>query len=122
VLANGDRDGLPNAIVEAMAHGLPIVSTTLSGVREAVVDGDCGLLVEPGDAAALADALARLLLEDSLRARLGARGRQRVVERFQRRVNLPAVHAALAGVGLIPHGLVAPEAPSHLRAEQPLRA
>jgi glycosyltransferase involved in cell wall biosynthesis len=102
VLANGDRDGLPNVLVEAMAHGLPVVSTTLAAVREAVVDGECGLLVAPRDEVGLADALERLLSDDALRARLGARARRRAAKRFDRRAHLPAVHAALASVGLIP--------------------
>lgn len=108
VLANGDRDGLPNVLVEAMAHGLPVVSTTLAGVREAVVDGECGLLVEPRDEVGLADALERLLSDSALSARLGARARRRAAERFDRGANLPAVHAALASVGLMP-GLARPE-------------
>jgi glycosyltransferase involved in cell wall biosynthesis len=102
VLENGDRDGLPNVIVEAMAHGLPVASTTLAGVREAVVDGECGLLVPPGDEVGLADALQRLLSDGVLRSRLGAQARRRVVTRFERGANLPAVHAALAAAGLIP--------------------
>jgi glycosyltransferase involved in cell wall biosynthesis len=102
VLENGDHDGLPNVIVEAMAHGLPVASTTLAGVREAVVDGECGLLVPPGDEVGLADALQRLLSDGALRSRLGAQARRRVVTRFERGANLPAVHAALAAAGLIP--------------------
>jgi glycosyltransferase involved in cell wall biosynthesis len=101
-LPNGDRDGVPNVIVEAMARGLPIVSTTLPAVREAVVDGECGLLVEPGDARGLANALERLLTAGELRARFGARARERVAERFQRGANLPEVHAVLDAAGLIP--------------------
>lgn len=102
VLPNGDRDGLPNVLLEAMAHGLPVVSTTLAGVREAVVDGESGLLVAPRDDVGLADALERLLGDFALRARLGANARQRVAERLDRRANLPAVHTALASAGVIP--------------------
>jgi glycosyltransferase involved in cell wall biosynthesis len=118
MLPNGDRDGIPNVIVEAMANGLPVVSTTLSGVREAVVDGECGLLVEPGDARGLADALERLLTARELRARLGSRARRRVAERFQRRANLPAVHAALAGAGLIPKEIERVRGPFGLRRRE----
>jgi glycosyltransferase involved in cell wall biosynthesis len=102
VLPNGDRDGLPNVLLEAMAHGLPVVSTTLAGVREAVTDGETGLLVSPRDEVGLAETLERLFSDGALRARLGARARQRVAERFDRRANLPAVHTALARAGLIP--------------------
>ena len=108
VLPNGDRDGLPNVLLEAMAHGLPVVSTTLAGVREAVVDGESGLLVAPRDEVGLAHALERLLADGALRARLGAQARRRVAERFDRHANLPAVHTALAGAGLIP-ALTPPE-------------
>ena len=102
LLANGDRDGLPNVLLEAMAHRLPVVSTTLAGVREAVVDGESGLLVAPRDEVGLADALERLFADGALRARLGARARDWVAERFDRRANLPAVHSALASAGLVP--------------------
>jgi glycosyltransferase involved in cell wall biosynthesis len=105
VLPNGDRDGLPNVLLEAMAHGLPVVSTTLAGVREAVVDGESGLLVAPRDEVGLADALERLLGDGALRARLGTNARRWVAERLERQANLPAVHTALASAGVIP-GLV----------------
>jgi glycosyltransferase involved in cell wall biosynthesis len=108
LLPNGDRDGLPNVLLEAMSHGLAVVSTTLGGVHEAVVDGESGLLVAPRDEAALGDALQRLLADAGLRARLGTKARQTVAERFERRANLPAVHTALASAGLIPN-VAAPE-------------
>lgn len=79
---DGDRDGIPNAILEAMALGLPVVSTAHSGIPEAVEDGASGLLVPPGDDEALADALARLVGDPALRERLGRRGRERVRELF----------------------------------------
>jgi glycosyltransferase involved in cell wall biosynthesis len=109
VLPNGDRDGLPNVLLEAMAHGMPVVSTTLAGVREAVVPEESGLLIAPRDEAALADALRRLFVDGDLRARLGATARRHVAERFDRRANLPAVHAALAEAGLVPRPTVSEE-------------
>ncbi|TML03351.1 MAG: glycosyltransferase family 4 protein, partial [Actinobacteria bacterium] len=118
VLENGDRDGLPNVIVEAMAHGLPVASTTLAGVREAVVDGECGLLVPPGDEFGLADALLRLLSDAALRSHLGAQARRRVASRFERGANLPAVHAALADGGLIPSSAARTEALSSATTRQ----
>src|SRR5207248_10763712 len=100
-LANGDRDGLPNVILEAMAHGLPVVTTPLRGGGEAVVDGECGLLVEPGNEHDLAAALDEVLVDSVLRARLGAQARERVRERFDRAECLSAVHDALTGAGVL---------------------
>ncbi len=77
-----DRDGIPNVLIEAMAMALPCVSTRFSGVPELVVDGETGLLVEAGDAAGAARALAALLHDPARRQRLGAAGRRRVAEGF----------------------------------------
>lgn len=101
-LANGDQDGLPNTILEAMAHGLPVVSTALPAVREAVEDQSCGLLAPPDDDVALAQALERLLRDRELRARLGASARACVAARFDRARTLAAVPAGLAEAGLLP--------------------
>ena len=79
---DGDRDGIPNVILEAMAMELPVVSTLHSGIPEVVQDGVNGLLVPPADEAALADAIAKLLNSPELRFRLGRSGRQMVTEKF----------------------------------------
>jgi glycosyltransferase involved in cell wall biosynthesis len=81
IASDGDRDGIPNVILEAMAMELPVVSTAHSGIPEAVQDGVTGLLVPPGDVRALAGALARVLADRDA-GRLGAEGRRRVAERF----------------------------------------
>lgn len=75
-------EGLPMALLEAMAAGLATVATSVSGVREVVQDGRDGLLVPPADPAALATALARIAREPDLRRRLGAAARQRVVNEY----------------------------------------
>ncbi len=75
-------EGMPNAILEAMAAGLPVVATQVGGVPEIVVDGQTGLLVPPADNTALAQALLKLLEDVSLRQRFGLTGRQRVREQF----------------------------------------
>ena len=71
-------EGTSNALLEAMASGLPVVATRVGGTLELVRDGVEGLLVPPDDARALAAALERVLLEPGLAARLGAAGRDRV--------------------------------------------
>ena len=82
VLSDGDRDGIPNVLVEAMACGLPVVATGISGIPELVEDGVNGLLVAPDDADALAAAILRVAGDRALAARLGAAGRVTVAERF----------------------------------------
>jgi glycosyltransferase involved in cell wall biosynthesis len=75
-------EGLPMAILEAMAAGLPVVATAVGGIPELVADGETGLLVPPGDPDALAAALRRLVADPELRRRLGEAARARVEERF----------------------------------------
>jgi glycosyltransferase involved in cell wall biosynthesis len=79
---NGDRDGIPNVILEAMAMQLPVVSTRHSGIPESVEDGSSGLLVPQRDAMALADAIEALLVDIGTRRRMGRAGRDIVEGRF----------------------------------------
>lgn len=79
---SGDEEGLPVAILEAMAHGLPVVSTRHAGIPEAVVDGETGLLVDEGDVGGMAEALVALAGSPERRAQLGAAGAARIAERF----------------------------------------
>jgi glycosyltransferase involved in cell wall biosynthesis len=65
-----------------MSVGLPVVATSVDGIPEAVIDGDCGYLVPSEDPAALADRLVDLLESDELRSTMGARGRERVLAEF----------------------------------------
>jgi glycosyltransferase involved in cell wall biosynthesis len=82
ILADGDRDGIPNVLVEAMACGLPVVTTPVSGIPELVRAEDNGLLVPPDDPEAVAEALLRLRTDPDLAARLGRAGRESVLRRF----------------------------------------
>lgn len=79
---NGDRDGLPNVLMEASAVGLAIVSTRVSAVPELIEDGTNGLLVPPAAPEALAAALRRLARDPNERSRLGAEAAERVRARF----------------------------------------
>lgn len=85
VLEDGDRDGIPNVLAEAMAMAIPIVSTNISGIPELVEHERDGLLVPQRDADSLAAALAALLEDDDLRTRLGRAGRNRVCQVFDSR-------------------------------------
>lgn len=76
------QEGLPMSILEAMGVALPVVSTPIAGIPEAVRDGETGYLVAPGDRAALADRLATLLGDADLRARMGQAGRARAEQVF----------------------------------------
>jgi glycosyltransferase involved in cell wall biosynthesis len=73
----GDRDGVPNVLLEAMAVGVPVIAGAAGGVAEAVEDGQSGLLVEPESPELLADAIERVLGDSELRARLVAGGFER---------------------------------------------
>jgi glycosyltransferase involved in cell wall biosynthesis len=87
VVANGDRDGIPNVLVEAMAMQIPVVSTNISGIPELVESGVNGILVPEKNAEALADAIATLLDDGDLRQRLGKEARRKVRRLFDAREN-----------------------------------
>jgi glycosyltransferase involved in cell wall biosynthesis len=75
---DGDRDGIPNVLVEAMACGLPVVTTTAGGITELVADDVNGLLCDPDDVTSIAQAVSRVVSDPALRVRLGAAGRRTV--------------------------------------------
>lgn len=79
---SSDWEGMPNAVLEAMAAGLPVVATAVGGIPEAVVDGVTGLLVPPRDPTSLAEAITNLLHDPDLRHQMGQAGRERVVTQF----------------------------------------
>lgn len=82
IAKGGDRDGLPNVLMEAQSQGLACVATDVSGIPELVLDGETGLLVPPGAPEALAGALAALIGDPARRAELGRRGQARLVAEF----------------------------------------
>ncbi|OQW35950.1 MAG: hypothetical protein A4E19_15960 [Nitrospira sp. SG-bin1] len=79
---SGDQEGIPNAIKEAMATGLPVISTFHSGIPELVADGVSGLLVPERDAVSLAEALAQLMSHPEICNRMGKAGRMHVEQGF----------------------------------------
>lgn len=85
---NGDMDGIPVVLMEAMASGVPVVSTRISGVPELIIHGYEGLLVEPRSAEALADAITQLLFNDELRTSFSKNGRLKVMREFEAEVNI----------------------------------
>lgn len=78
------REGFPNVVLEAMAHGLPVIATPVGAIPEAVEDGVTGVLVPARDAGALAGALQRLCADPELRATLGRAGRERAERLFSK--------------------------------------
>jgi glycosyltransferase involved in cell wall biosynthesis len=80
---SGDSEGMPVAILEAGASGLPVVATRHGGIPEAVVDGETGFLVGEGDVGAMADRMRQLALDPALAGRLGVRARAHVREHFR---------------------------------------
>jgi glycosyltransferase involved in cell wall biosynthesis len=91
---DGDRDGIPVVLMEAMAHGICAVSGDLPTIRELIADAATGCLVPPGDAHALADRLRRLALDPVHRGNLAAAGRARVQEEFSSEKNLGRILSA----------------------------
>jgi glycosyltransferase involved in cell wall biosynthesis len=92
---DGDRDGLPNVLMEAQAFGVPVVSTKVSGIPELVTHGETGCLVPQRDPLALAGAIGRLLDDCALRERLGAAGAKRVRRDFSCEPGIDFVAARL---------------------------
>jgi glycosyltransferase involved in cell wall biosynthesis len=96
-------EGMPLSVLEAMAAELPVVASAVGGVPELVRDGETGALVPPADPAALAHALAPLVADPDLRARLGRAGRERAEHRFSlqrfRAAHLDLYRASLARAG-----------------------
>ncbi len=85
VAANGDRDGIPNVLAESMAMGVPVVATRVSAIPELVKHETSGLLVEPGQPHAMAQAIERMLTDEALRSRVMDTAKQVVSERFDNR-------------------------------------
>jgi glycosyltransferase involved in cell wall biosynthesis len=95
VADDGDRDGLPNVLMEAQSQRLACVATNVSGIPELIVDGVTGLLVPARDTAAIATAIAALVRDPLLRERLGAAAAERLAAHFSMNAGLNALDADL---------------------------
>ncbi len=82
VVVASDSEGLARSMIEALAHGTPVVSTDVCSAREVLEGGDCGRVVPVGDLGALTSAVAALATDGAERARLGSNGRRMVAERY----------------------------------------
>ncbi|HEY7690261.1 MAG TPA: glycosyltransferase, partial [Dongiaceae bacterium] len=82
IAGDGDRDGLPNVLMEAQSQGVAVLATRVSGIPELIDDGATGVLVEPDDSRALTRGLETLIREPALRQRLGEAGRRRIEAQF----------------------------------------
>src|SRR5262249_17234596 len=96
------REGLPRSILEAMAMGLAVVTTDVRGCREAVRDGETGLVVPPRDGPGLAHSIARLARDREMRESFGKNGRARVVAEYDERLVLRRLEAVYADIACVP--------------------
>lgn len=85
---NGDRDGIPVVLMEAMSQSIPVISTNISGIPELVIHENTGLLANPGDADGIATQISRLIESPELRRSLVLRGQEHVMKEFGQRTNI----------------------------------
>ncbi len=104
IAADGDRDGLPNVLMEAQSQGLACLATAVAAIPELIRPNETGVLVPPQDPPALAAALERLIGDPDLRARLGAAGHHRLLRHFSHVAGIDRLAALF--------GLSTPETPS----------
>jgi glycosyltransferase involved in cell wall biosynthesis len=95
-------ENLPMVIIEAMASGLPVVATAVGGIPDVIEHGAEGLLVPPGNPAALADAIAALLLDPAQRQRMALAGRRKYEMRYAPRCVMPQLEGIYRELGLAP--------------------
>jgi glycosyltransferase involved in cell wall biosynthesis len=98
---DGDRDGLPTVLLEAMAVGAPCVTTDVTGIPEAIQDGETGFVVPQSDPVALAAATERLLDDPDLRTRIAAKARRLVERRFDVRRNAAELRELFVSAGRV---------------------
>jgi glycosyltransferase involved in cell wall biosynthesis len=108
--SSGKREGIPVALMEAMAAGRPVVATTTGGVPELVEDRRTGLLAPPADPEALADALETLVRDPLMRRAFGVAGREKVVREFSLHSSAAALAAMFAVSAAAAHTRTAADA------------
>jgi colanic acid/amylovoran biosynthesis glycosyltransferase len=91
IARNGDSDGIPVALMEAMSLGIPVVTTRVSGIPELVADGETGFLVPPGNVSALADCLRRVAKNPARARAVGLSGQEHVRQKFSREAEASAL-------------------------------
>jgi colanic acid/amylovoran biosynthesis glycosyltransferase len=99
--ATGDRDGLPTVLLEAMARGVAVISTSVVGIPELIAHGETGLLAPPDDPGALAEAILQMVGDAPLRQRLAAAGRATVAHRYAPAASTEALirlHQSVSGM------------------------
>ena len=92
VHTNGDQDGIPNVIMEALSHRMPVIATDVCGIAEVVIDGETGLLVPQRDPRALADAVRRMVSDRDAALKMAEAGRAHVEKLFDPARNIAAVY------------------------------
>jgi glycosyltransferase involved in cell wall biosynthesis len=92
-------EGLPLSVLEAMRAGLPVIASDVGGTGEAVEDGVSGFLVPRGDRACLQDRIARLLNDEDLRHRMGAKGRKRFEQSFSSQGMVESIRGIYEAMG-----------------------
>ena len=95
-------EGLPMSVLESMAAGLPVIATRVGGIPDVLADGSEGLIVPPGDAAALAKAIRLLLGDEKLRTEMESRSRQRFLREFRADITIPQVESLYRELGACP--------------------
>jgi glycosyltransferase involved in cell wall biosynthesis len=105
IAPNGDRDGIPNVLMESMAMGLPVVATNISGIPELVENERTGLLAPPGNPERLAESMLRMLTDMDLRKRVITAAKRRVMRKFDNRRLIQELAEVYRGEGLGPQAL-----------------
>lgn len=97
IAPDGDRDGIPTVILEAMSMGIPVIASSVAGIPEVVIHKKTGLLVEPGSSVALSKALLKLIEEKDLRGTYGKKGAELIKEMFNRKKNVKKLAHLFSG-------------------------